>query len=195
MKVERRLVRVMKGNIKGFENLKEIMTVACAVTATLMVAGPGQCGAPTQNGLRDFSLANAQSKPQIIIQSHAQTLPSFGGTAAAADTGEEKSFRILTVKHIPARGVASLFKDAEVIATEVFVQPAGGGFGGGFGGQQGGFGGQQGGFGGGGFGGQQGGFGGGGGMMGGGGFGGGGMMGGGGFGGGGFGGGGGGFGF
>ena len=172
----------MKGNIKGFENLKEIMTVACAVAATLMVAGPGQCGVPAQKGLRKFPLANAQSKPQISIQSHAQTLPSFGGTAAAADTGEEKSFRILTVKHIPARGVASLFKDAEIIATEVFVQPAGGGFGGGFGGQQGGFGGQQGGFGGG-FGGQQGGFGGGG-MMGGGGFGGGMMGGGGGFGGG-----------
>lgn len=189
----------MKGSIKRFENLKEFMTVACAVAATLIVTGPGQCGVPTQEGHRAIPLANAQSKPQITIQSHAQTLPSFGGGAAAADSGEEKSFRILTVKHIPARGVASLFKDTEIIPTEIFVQPAGGGFGGGFGGNQGGgfgggfggnqgggfgggFGGNQGGFGGG-FGGNQGGFGGGG-NFGGGGFGGGGIGGGGGFGGG-----------
>ncbi len=134
------------------------------------------------------------TRPQVNTFTNRQTLPSFGGGgAAAADSGEEKSFRILTVKHIPARGVAALFKDTETIPTEIFVMPAGGGQGGqgGFGGGQGGggFGGQGGG---GGFGGQGGGggFGG----QGGGGFGG---QGGGGFGGGGggFGGGGGGFGF
>ena len=156
--------------------------------------GFGRGPASGFNGSSSSTPANpfgGGSRPQVNTFTNRQTLPSFGGgAAAAADTGEEKSFRILTVKHIPARGVAALFKDAEVIATEVFVQPAGGG--GGFGGQQGG-----GGFGGGGFGGQQGGggFGGGGfgGQQGGGGFGG--QQGGGGFGGGGFGGGGGGFGF
>lgn len=95
------------------------------------------------------------SRPTVNTFTNRQTLPSFGGgTAAASDSGEEKSFRILTVKHIPARGVAYLFQDTDVIPTEIFVMPAGGGQNG----QQGGFGGgQQGGFGGG----QQGGFGGG----------------------------------
>jgi hypothetical protein len=30
------------------------------------------------------------------------------------------------VKHIPARGVASIFKEAEIISTEIFIVPAGG---------------------------------------------------------------------
>lgn len=165
----------MKENLTGFLNRKIMVAVACGMGATMMTTGPGHCESATQ------AANKPQVKPQVRIQAHAQTLPSFGGGGAAAtDSGEEKSFRILTVKHIPARGVAYLFKDAEVIPTEIFVQPAGGGFGGqgGFGGGQGGFGGGQGGFGGGGGFGGQGGFGGGG--LGGGGIGGGGGFGGGG---------------
>ena len=111
-------------------------------------------------------------RPQVRNFANPQTAPAFGGGAAGgADAGgEEKSFRILIVKHVYAGGIAALFKGAGLVPTAPFVSPGyangggnqnggGGGFGG-QGGQQGGFGGQQGG---GGFGGGGGGFGGGGG--------------------------------
>lgn len=85
-----------------------------------------------------------------------QTAPAFGGGADAG--GEEKTFRILTVKHVYVGGIAALFKGAGLIPTGPFVSPGsrggggnnqgGGGFGGGgFGGGGGGFGGGGGGFG------------------------------------------------
>jgi hypothetical protein len=106
------------------------------------------------------------NRPAVRNFANPQTAPAFGGGAAggAATDSEEKTFRILTVKHVYVGGIAGMFKGTGIIPTAPFVSPGfanggggiggknqGGGFGGGFGGQQGGFGG--GGFGGGGFGG------------------------------------------
>jgi hypothetical protein len=105
------------------------------------------------------------SRPRVQNFANPQAAPAFGaGAGAGADAGgEEKSFRLLTVKHVYVGGIAALFKEAKSIPTQPFVSPMTnsgfGGQGGGFGGQGGGFG-NQGGFGGGGFG-NQGGFGGG----------------------------------
>jgi hypothetical protein len=79
------------------------------------------------------------NRPEVRNFANPQTVPAFGGgTAAAGDAGEEKSFRLLTVKHVYVGGVAALFKDVGVIRTESFVSPA---YQGGQGGQGGGFGG------------------------------------------------------
>lgn len=132
----------------------------------------------------------------LRTQANSQTRPNFGGRGTGGANNpvnprEGKDYKIIIVRHIYAGGIAQLFMNSQVIATESFVSPGslGGGGGGGFGGG--------GGLGGGGLGGGGGGFGGrggGGGGIGGGGFGGGIGGGGGGFGGGGLGGGGGGFG-
>ncbi len=83
----------------------------------------------------------------LLIGGHAaqaQTAPAFGGTAKGNDAGgEEKSYRLLTVKHVYVGGIAALFKGSGVIPTGPFVSPGyANGFqnqnGGGFGGNQGG---------------------------------------------------------
>lgn len=147
-----------------------IVLMAALIGATQLWAA-----APVRAKEDSFALPFRLSVPSRIIAP--QTAPAFGGGAAGgADAGgEEKTFRILIVKHVYAGGIAALFKEAGLIPTAPFVSPGSrnsggqggrGGQGGGFGGQQGGggFGGQQGGggFGGGGFGGGGGGFGGGG---------------------------------
>lgn len=141
-----------------------------------------QSGSP-QGAIVPANPFGSGNRPPVRNFVNPQTAPAFGaGAAGGADAGgEEKTFRILIVKHVYAGGVAALFKEAGLIPTGPFVSPGysgggGGGQNGGFGGggQQGGgggFGGQQGGGGGFGGGGQQGGgFGGGGGGFGGGGF-------------------------
>ncbi len=93
-------------------------------------------GAPLDNG----NNTNFELVPSVSIQANAQTVAQPGGTGTSSTAG--KKVILLTVRHIYAGGIAQLFNNSSVIATEPFVSPpsSGGGGGGGssFGGNRGG---------------------------------------------------------
>jgi hypothetical protein len=115
---------------KARRNEMKTLLMVSLLAAGLMTG----CPASAQDASRGGDLEKPFRMP-VRTELWAQTTPAFGGGAAAGGAtadGEEKTFRILTVKHVYVGGIAGMFKGTGVVSTAPFVSPgfANGGMGG-----------------------------------------------------------------